>query len=403
MVENWMKAPALLQNIMLVIAINHQLIRRNVRPYSSIELLEYRGEALIQLRTELLAPSKASSSIALVAVLLVLAAEIQFSALSQWEVHLEAAKGMIAQLGGLTKCWNTFPLIRQLLALYLQIHIMSMTTTPIHLLTQMDPDCFNLQLEDLEELDTYVLSTCAPFPPFILGMVSSLNFTRYALASGITSAQDSFFDVTEAIDLLQEFSVFEWAHHIVETQLPAMGAWDCRLSIYLLICVWRQLGACYQSAAVIYAIRSLQPLVSPSDVIRNPGFGELLLPLYGLIETQRRLLQTNLEQIFSGLDVEKKSANTMNLWKFVLWPLYVDSYEILGWDSQQHEAAPSPPDSDLVVPNLSRLRWLGAKLGSRSFFDAASQLQIVVERRQQQPMSIWRWDDGFDGRCIFVV
>ena len=400
-VELWIKAPSLLQNIMFVTAINHRLLRSNAHPSSSAELLEYRGEALAQLREQLETPSKTTTAFALVAVLMVLQAEIQLSAVSQWQIHLEAAWGIITQVGGLAASWKMFPRLQPLLALFLQENIMSMTTVPTEILVQMPPEFFYVQLEDLESLERHILTTCCPFPPPVLGVIARVNLARYALASGNMLAKDGLIEVIEGIGRLQSFNAADWASDIVETQLPAIGAWDPRISKEAAIAEWTHHGACYQSASVMYCIRSLQSLIDSTQSVVSQDLAVSQSSLNRLVESQRQLLQINLKQLLDESNCEQKATKTMNMGHFVLWPLFIDSYELLGWSSHQAQGSGAFIYSDLAKAHVNRLLGLGTKLGQRSFFDAANQLQIVAERRQQRPE--WKWDDGFDNRCIFLI
>lgn len=100
-----------------------------------------------------------------------------------------------------------------------------------------------------------------------------------------------------------------------------------------------------------------------------------------------------------------------NLWRYLSWPLFVDAYEMVAWadedddeEQKQHQHQQKEMEKEKEVraaDKTARLARMGRALAANCLVDAV----VVLDRVRAKRMKgrVWRWDDAFEGRCIFAV
>jgi hypothetical protein len=116
--QQFFQAPKVLHHILVVLVGNHKLARSDNNKPVFTDLYTHRGQALQQLHTQLrwFVALGAEQSIGIIAMMT--ASEIQMSAVSSWDTHLEAGKTLVKKHGGLKRLWRKSSELREACAFY---------------------------------------------------------------------------------------------------------------------------------------------------------------------------------------------------------------------------------------------------------------------------------------------
>lgn len=432
------KSPRVLQHIIVTIVACHRIASNGSRhgmPNAKEEsqladtLNRHRGRGVMQLRRTLSGPRRGDGEPALsedqrrteslatlASVLMFLTQEVQMSATSLWSMHLEAARSLVLQLGGVETLWSRAPMYQGLFTLYTMIDIMSPPTSPAWSINEAQQREYLDMIGRLEAVEQRFIASFQPCPLPVLTGVIRTNILRAALHSQQTT-RGSIVDTKSTEETLfltlaslLRFDPADWSRKVCTDYLclplPQRKD-DCHEA------AWTALATCYQTAAIIYLLRSMKH----TPIARSVG-----QDTEGLLPEQRSKLFTALSFLCRDLSCVKASG----LWRFVSWSLFIYAYELVGWmqiwpsitnispeSGYEHDEAivavsvpPNPPN--IVVMALRRLQKVGRRLGANCLFDGVELLQGVWRRRWQNQAfggggGMWNWDDGFAGRCVFVV
>lgn len=125
-----------------------------------------------------------------------------------------------------------------------------------------------------------------------------------------------------------------------------------------------------------------------------------------ILDEHRQSLSNNLAFLLEGLGTKREDLRKPVLWRFILWPLFVDAYEAVGWprtsDSGKSNGGNVTGASVAHQERLiQRLRVTGRELGANCLLNAATLLEDVQE--QWQARDSWDWDDAFPRRVVFSI
>ncbi|ETN39254.1 uncharacterized protein HMPREF1541_05477 [Cyphellophora europaea CBS 101466] len=395
-IDDWKKAPLMLQSTLLVVVYNCRLVRGNTNELVT-DLYRYRGEALRELAQEVKAPSTRNPVLGLVGVLMMLQAEIQVSCIARWDVHLLAARRLLKGLGGLVETWHKIPQIRLPLALYVIVDIMSTPTSPASLLIQEELDDACNSILRLPSLEQIILASCCPVPIPILTIITQVSSWRKRVDTFASQASgDSWkgFEASfrSALQRLDSFDADEWATRII-IDFPDNGSHNERKLIPFReseVSEWAALGQCFQSATTIYLLRSVASsglrLHKGSAIVPDTNIEERL-------EDEVRTLDTTLDQLMLRFGEQHPTSLRPGLWRFTMFPLVIHAFELLVW---------RVPSSSVQHHCFSRMKTLGLAIGLRTMDGAIECIDQAMKRRDILGGDI-RWDDLFNSRAIFVV
>lgn len=355
---------------------------------------------------------KQKSLITLVSVIMLLAQEIQMSATKLWVMHLNAAKSVVKPLGGIPTLWVATPPLRSLYTLLVMIDIMSTTTSPVETIS------FEEQIEHLESVPHYedlqrkLLASFMPCPVPILTTILRTNVLRAALhhdsvvpVMTLGEAQEpsfaQFFNAT--LGALLRFDPRGWAQHICDSYLSHPQP---RPKVDNLMLAWAALATAYQSAAVMYLLRAVQSERLPTTLVPEATNAKCLL------QEQRRKMDASIALLFKDLSEKMKATS---LWRFMSWPLFIYSYELVGWsevaapdNGDRSEivgikgALPPSPGKETIAA-IRKMQQLGRRLGANCIFDAVELLEGAWKERHRKAHGKMDWDDGFAEWCVFMV
>ena len=287
---------------------------------------------------------------------------------------------------------------------------MSATTTPAHLLARPNSFLDSTQLQGIEGLDRWLLSTCCPIPIAIFEAVAKINEFRWVLhhQSHETIAMDESISPICTIQQIQQlacdvlnqllnFSAERWASgihsdHITGSESTDTVAQPYRHSGH----AWTSLANCYRSAAIIYFLRSIQSVGPNGD--SQEAQEKFEKETNRLLNEHRNALTSNLAFLFKPFEDQSESSSQHSLWNFIIWPLFIHAYDLVASSVPEDE---NVVQAKVIDHTLQRLHRVGKALGARCLFDAVRLLQQLVSRRVKGQS--WNWDDGFPGRCVFVI
>jgi hypothetical protein len=401
--EDWLRAPSILHSIVLVVTFNHRIVRRVGDVGALTALYKYRGEALRELASEISSSEKLSPLLGLIGVLMVIQAEIQISAASSWDVHLQAAHALIDQLGGIAKCWQNIPSMRMLFALHFLVETLSAVTTPSSLLSQQELQEAGDNLARLAGVEQMLLASCGPVPLPILAAITQINTLRGEVKPGSvrvtaerSEQQQKYAKECQCILAdLDRFDAEEWANRII-SDFPDNGMFSERAIPRfreLEASEWMAIAQCYHSAVIIYLLRS---------VVCSSGFSLHVLwanseaPIQRL-QAEAYTLGTSLDKLFLCFGDQRSTSLRPGLWRFTMFPLFIHTLEMLVWHK--------PSLSEQAQRHyLERMLSLGQKLGCRTMATAVECIEKALQLKKQDGRRP-SWDECFGtiGRSVFVI
>ena len=374
---------------------------------------------------------KTKGLVTLVAVVMLLAQEVQMSATSLWSMHLEAARSLVIQMGGIKTFWSRAPLHQGLFTLYMMIDMMSPPTSPAWSINEAQQREYLSALPKLEDFERRIIASFQPCPLPVLLAIVRTNVLRAAIhrrsnpsprVQDLENSPDVDEQIPQNLALtlasLLRFDPAAWARKVC-TEYLHLSPPAPRRKEDSDEAAWTTLASAYQSSAVLYLLRSVQHTTF-AKAIRGEDEAE------GMLHEQRTKLAAALSLMCRDLSRVKASA----LWRFLSWPLWVHAYELVAW-TPLPPSSPSLPASEFVggqdttalmlndgvreppknvTAALRRLQRVAKRLGANSLFDGVELLEGVWRRRCEGAAVLggvedmgWTWDDGFDGRCVFIV
>lgn len=311
---------------------------------------------------------------------------------------------------GLAECWKMGE-EPQLSMVYLtQIEIFSATCAPVWVLgggreRQVLDLLGRTDLEGVE--DRFLVSTC-PCPLEITKALAEVNWSRaalyasrkrkdVALQDGLDGAKGWSQQLWDILTKLLCFQSRPWVESVLEGHqaqvmyAEKVGGFNRKAMTES----WIILANVYRAAAIIYLVRACASSHLARALPRECK--AFMDDAQEILEEHRRILSEGLDFLLEGFTVPRKHLRRPTLWRFILWPLFVDAYERIAW-SQGND---SGDKQDLVDALLERHRMLGRELGANCLMDAADVLSNV--RRERESKSCWDWDDAFPRRVIFAI
>lgn len=346
------------------------------------------------------------------------------SATRLWSMHLEAARSLIDLMGGFESLWNDGLKIQGLFTLYIMIDVMSPPTSPSWSINESQQRGYLVSTGRMEAYERRTIASFQPCPLQVLQAIIQTSVLRAAitragnngLQSHVDSDAGSKLTQTMALTLasLLRFDPSIWSNMVCTDylELPKPRSSDDANEA-----AWTGLATAYQSAAIVYLLRSTQQ----TALAQAAGSTDTV---EAMLAEQRNRLSSALSYLCRDLSRAKASS----LWRFVSWPLFICAYELVAWtpiplpggnglspngdspdthDLLQPYSTTSTPAPKHITAMIRRLQKVARRLGANSMFDAVELLEGVWRRRVAQAYtgddSRWKWDDGFEGRCVFVV
>lgn len=380
--SQWLVAPRVVQLSLIVLTLAVQRSRSCSSPSFDKDVLHYRGTCLIELTTLVGDTSMDCQTLAFDCIQLMMLAEMQLEPLGYWSYHLEGTRRLVALQGGLSDLFYQKPALRNLLINYMEVDVLTSATCSVRYLDEgavsAQEDYFDL-LTDREE-ETVTTACFMPIP--LLQSTTEINRLRMQCSRHNLSPDESF-------DIANEFSRI---HKVISTFNPSQ--WATRILSYGTvrpqplrtlpsekdIVAMTTLALCQQAATTLYL-----------HLCCNPA------PQLHFLDTNHQNLTANLVDLLSQASADTEAPLYTQLYKCVVWPLFVAAYAKVGWN------VGGSGDGD--TEDLDRLRTVAKKIQSRPLGVAAEVLEKVkVERAHRAGFgSPWRWDEAFQGRCSFCV
>lgn len=438
--DKLLQSPKMLQHIIVTIVTCHRLAKSGSinaffaekRGENEAALMDslnrHRGRGLTQIQRHLQCENQGivpgwerverrkKGMITLVSVIMLLAQEIQMSATRLWIIHLNAAKSVVKPMGGVPTLWVEVPALRGLYTLLLMIDILSCTTSPVRAINLAEQVAYLESVPNLEEMQRRLLASFMPCPLPVLTAILQTNVLRASLYRGATvpapsseSSELQQFTFAQTFNStlasLLRFDPKAWAQQVCNDYLSHPQP---RPKVDNLMLAWEALASAFQSAAIIYLLRSVQSEHLPTTLVPKAVNAACLL------QEQRRRIDASVTVLFKDLAAGMKPTS---LWRFASWPLFIYSYELVGWSEPEivgdlnsppgtiDGAAGTPPPNKETVAAIRRMQRLGKRLGANCVFDAVELLQGVWEGRHRSgpEQAEMNWDDGFGGWCVFLV
>ncbi|GME46001.1 uncharacterized protein LTHEOB_2211 [Neofusicoccum parvum] len=374
--DEWRCEPQLIKDIMLMIVSQHKAIRGQRDLDRDLEVCQQRNNTIQALNKQLSNVSTQITDVALDAVMMLLTADIQYSAMGS--------------------C----------------IEVMGGTTSNAQLLSQSINWPRGLA-ENFPDWDAIAVTACFPCPATLFHAISRINDLRASLFrqtsfSALTTTfsslslqsphEDTIDEIRSILKQIKAFSASKWLPAVIKTLDFEFEPTSPD---------WLALTHCYHAATLLYCLRTL---VFESPLRHHDEFDEalssLLEDLFGTSvgEAVRvgalRALFTHLGCPLSMLAGKGLSAHS-SAWNAVMWPLFISGYEA-GGDGLGAEEMRGM--REFVVGKTKELAML---LGTRSVVDAQVILEKCWERREKGGGEGldggWTWDETFTKRCVFII
>ena len=379
--KEWLYLPRLLQHLLIVIVRTTQAMKTSIDTTAKSDLYHYRGLALTELHSSLPSAAKDCYAVVLTFTLLLMMAEIQLSATQAWSAHLDAVRRIISLRGGFERCFRYLLEDRGSLVNYLAIDILSTTTTNVLLLTQEIVEAQAEYLPGLPHKEKDIIANCCPCPQILLQAIIRTNILRVRCqeVSSAMDKQSSYaIDVKDIIHTVIAFNAEFWA------EVPCSNLTNPVPEAA--IAAWASLALCYKSATLVYIL--LSSPVQPSLPYEDIG---------SLVVSAKHALTTHIHTLFDLASHSHTAPIQSQLWKFIIWPLVISAYVRIAFDL----------GDESIDFEIHRLETTAVALGARSLSDAAKLMRGIGKRRAlEKDMGMvreWRWDDGWETRCVFVI
>ncbi|KAG5299682.1 C6 transcription factor [Histoplasma capsulatum G186AR] len=399
----------LLFSILVSAVATHQAIKSQQDEHITLgrEIYQYKQQAFRRLNCELRNPKTQLGDITLICVLTLLLVETQQSAYGEWFAHFEGATTIIGLKGGLKAVLERCPILKSALTCYLIADVLGGTTS--RQVLSMDDISRQLgYVGDLSHIFHNGSETFVPFPNELFECVIQINYYRTLSMDAIGTngmLMDFGNDIQSLLQRILSFSAAGWAdsmtkYYSATSVVPhgdAAGEFIQPDRSH-----WLQIAAIYQSAVLLYCIRSLA--LNFEGLILASCASDATPDMISYVTVQdiqivaRQTLSDNLGKIFTP----ESDLRRQSLARVVTWPLFVVGIEA-GDDFEDALTL-----REFVTSSFMRL---SRALGTLNYRDARAFLVSEYNRRDNirhagnSDYQCW-WNDVFEhlpDRCAFFM
>ncbi|PGG97903.1 hypothetical protein GX51_07077 [Blastomyces parvus] len=399
----------LLFSILVSAVATHKAVRSQQDEQVALgrEIFQYKQQAFHRLSCELRNPQTQLGDVTLICVLTLLLVEMQQSAYGEWLAHFEGATTIIGLKGGVKAILERCPILKSALTCYLLADVLAGTTSQ-KVLSMVAVSRQLGYLEDIPFIFHNGSETFVPCPDKLFECIIQINYYRTLSVQAIgTDRMPMNFgnDVQSLIQSILSFSAAGWAdsmtqYYTASSVTPrgkAMGEF-----IQPDRSNWLQIATIYQSAVLLYCIRSLA--LNFEGLILATCASDATPDMISYVTVQdiqivaRQTLSDNLANIFTpDSDLRRQS-----LARVVTWPLFVAGIEA----GDHFEGALAL--REFVTSSFMRL---SRALGTLHYRDARDFLLSEYSRRDSircagdSEYQCW-WNDVFEllpDRCAFFA
>ncbi|OJD24793.1 hypothetical protein ACJ73_03838 [Blastomyces percursus] len=399
----------LLFSILVSAVATHRAVRSQPAEQVALgrEVFQYKQQAFRRLNCELRNPLTQLGEVTLICVLTLLLVEMQQSAYGEWLAHFEGATTIIGLKGGVKTILERCPILKSPLTCYLLADVLGGTTSR-KALSMVDVSRQLGYLEDLPFIFHNGSETFAPCANKLFECIIQINYYRTlsAQAIGIDGMSMDFGnDVHALLQSILSFSAAGWASGMTQyytaTSVTPHGKAASEF-IQPDRSHWLQIATVYQSAVLLYCIRSLA--LNFEGLIFASCASDATPDMISYVTVQdiqivaRQTLSDNLANIFTHeSDLRRQSPA-----RVVTWPLFV-----AGVEAGDHFEG-SLALREFVTRSFMRL---SRALGTLHYRDAAAFLLGEYSRRDSirragdSQYQCW-WSDVFEhlpDRCAFFA
>ncbi|KAF7594844.1 hypothetical protein BBP40_008174 [Aspergillus hancockii] len=293
--------PQHLLHLLSCIVLTHRLVRQGWKlgqPLNDHQVAVYRhrGNALSSLNREIATVPQQNELKVLSYILAFMLAELQHGSTENCLKHLDAAKRILGEHGGVRAVFGLDRRFDAQLAYLMIVDVMRVTTSPV-----VNTGIVN-QHEYLSLIDdNLTLVTCFACPAELFKLVIVINVLRLETqTSGVSELHTE-----AAMDILQrilDFDLVAWAEDSIPRGEDVPSDRD----------MWVKLGQAYQEAVALYCIGSLTHIFQCGT------------PYWLYLSSCRKTIRLSLRCRI----VELFSPRYTQLVKLVLWPLVVAGIEV---------------------------------------------------------------------------
>ncbi|KAK8041088.1 hypothetical protein PG994_014095 [Apiospora phragmitis] len=369
------------------------LVRRNR------DLYNFKIQALQEVNEWLGQPDKQTSDSTLMCVICLLISTMQQSAYTDWRAHLDGARRIIQLRGGLKAIITANPYFKPLLALFVAIDVMAATTTP-----STHPQAANATSMALHHWEAdpaifqFNLAISCPCPEELFQALILINYLRYTTIRPELKAKRQR-GTCMVLGKLKAFSASAWASRMkkfrgwkssgngvdfdddgrTRRKSPAPDPEEEMMpdeespSEVPKADLWLNVAIIYQSAILLYALRTL--IVDVQQQKRQDAEEKGKEKLVTLLDT--------LTPIFADV------TWAHNVAKLIFFPMFVCGMET------------GPREHDLQAFVAGGLEHVGRTYGTLGPIAAAEELREkwAADAAGGAPVT---WDGWFQGRPEFI-
>lgn len=263
--------------------------------------------------------------------------------------------------------------------------VISTSTTAASRLTNEDLDAHIEYINLVDVLEAETLSSWCPCPISVLRGIILINRARMLDSQQQLIPSTLGENLAKIKDTLLRFNPVAWADDLL-TRSDAIP--DSTTSLLETRAEWTSLAQAYQAAALLYLFRTLAAAGEQS------GLGEESEDLFS---QTKALLGEALHPLFSSFSMNPNGTEGPRLWRFCLWPLFIDAFDSAVWGSSTATQVPVMS----MEQKIQRFRSVGLRLGTSTMNDAAELLSGLLKSHTTGRSR--SWDDGFPDYSVFVV
>lgn len=393
-IRHWLQAPLLLQDMIITSALETMVLRHDTDP---TKMYKYRGRVLRDLSRYFNQPAQQTLPMSIALVVSVIEQEIHVSPVGGFKPHLNAAQELVRMSGGIKTCLKVWPetVPTDLLVSFMETDIVSTTTTSATQLLAANVDRQTDHLQACDDVAAKLLDSPFPCPLVLLDIIVRINKVRASRVLPGDQHETMLSGFLSLLSEVQEFNPWSWARAL--TCLPSAPL--CNPMWMSAVGEWANLAHCFQSATLLYLIRSNIDTL-PLRLVRHDKIH--LETLFNTITTEaHHQLSHDLQSLFRSYPLRKATPEKPTLWRFTIWPLMMFTYETTfrGKTNAREYLIldrPSPDNSPTENTLFTQLRSIGTNLGSSSILAGAA----MFEQRSRSQATL-EWDDFFATACVF--
>ncbi|EGE80771.1 hypothetical protein RJZ56_001984 [Blastomyces dermatitidis] len=399
----------LLFSILVSAVATHRAVRSQPDEQVALgrEVFQYKQQAFHRLSCELRNPQTQLGEVTLVCVLTLLLVEMQQSAYGEWLAHFEGATTIIGLKGGAKAILERCPILKSPLTCYLLADVLGGTTSR-KTLSMVDISRQLGYLEDLPFIFHNGSETFVPCPNKLFECIIQINYYRTLSVQAIGTDRmpmDFGNDVRSLLQSILSFSAAGWADSMTQYYTAASVTPHGKAAGEFIQPDrnhWLQIATVYQSAVLLYCIRSLA--LNFEGLILASCASDATPDMISYVTVQdiqivaRQTLSDNLGNIYTP----ESDLRCQSLARVVTWPLLVAGVE--AGDHFEDALALR----EFVTSSFMRL---SRALGTLHYRDAGTFLLSEYSRRDSirragdSQYECW-WSDVFEhlpDRCAFFA